>query len=84
LQSCPARSSHDRAAITLNRDSFFQAMRDAGIALYALADHIRVHKSTVSRVLNGRTAPGEEFIAATLAAFPDAKFEDLFQVRPQT
>jgi hypothetical protein len=60
-------------------------MAAAGITTVAgLAVHIGVDRSTAHRVLGGHTAPGEEFIARTLAAFPASKFEDLFEVRPQT
>jgi len=39
-----------------------------------------VNPATLSRVLRGKTAPGERFIAATLAAFPEMDFADLFEV----
>ena len=41
---------------------------------------IGVDRSLFNRVRQGKTVPGERFIAACLAAFPRAKFEDLFTV----
>jgi hypothetical protein len=35
---------------------------------------------TVSRIYAGIAAPGPRFIAATLAAFPGARLDDLFEV----
>lgn len=46
----------------------------------ALASAMKVHHTTVSRVLRGKTGPGEEFIANLLAAFPELTFGDLFEV----
>lgn len=49
------------------------------------AEAIGVQPSTLSRVLRGAsdsrgTAPGEQFIAGLLAAFPELDFSDLFEV----
>lgn len=46
----------------------------------AKADLIGVNPATYSRVIRGLTAPGERFIAGTLAALPQVPFEDLFEV----
>jgi hypothetical protein len=46
----------------------------------AIATHLGVSRTTVKRMLSGELAPGERFIARTLAAFPDLKFDDLFEV----
>lgn len=46
----------------------------------ARAEVIGVNPATYSRVIRGQTAPGEVFIAGTLAAFPELAFEDLFEV----
>lgn len=46
----------------------------------ARANAIGVKHSTVGRIWVGEIAPGERFIAGVLAAFPDKKFEDLFEV----
>lgn len=44
-----------------------------------LAAALKMDKSTVSRVLAGKSAPGPTFIAATLQTFP-VKFEDVFDI----
>lgn len=55
-------------------------------ALKGLSTHaqqataIGVTEATVGRVLAGKTAPGEAFIAGCLAAFPQLDFADLFEV----
>ena len=45
------------------------------------ARELGVNPATLSRVLRGRTAPGERFIAACLSTFADSlEFSDLFEV----
>jgi len=44
-----------------------------------LAERLGVNKATVSRILQGKAAPGPQFIAAMLVAFP-IKFEAIFDV----
>jgi hypothetical protein len=46
----------------------------------ARAAHLGVSHTTVARIVAGDIRPGERFIARVLAAFPDSKFEDLFEV----
>ncbi len=41
---------------------------------------IGVTEPTVGRVLAGKTAPGEQFMAGLLAALPELEFADLFEV----
>lgn len=50
-------------------------MTDAAIAAY-----LGISPTTVWRLLRGDIKPGEHIIAVTLAAFPELKFEDLFEV----
>lgn len=50
------------------------------IAQGALASRLGVAESTVYRVVMGRQAPGEIFIANLLRVFPDLDFNDLFEV----
>lgn len=47
----------------------------------AMADRLGVNISTVSRVLNGKTAPTGDFVARTLATFDRTgyRFDDLFR-----
>jgi hypothetical protein len=44
------------------------------------ATGIGVTEPTIGRVMTGKRAPGEQFIAGCLAAFPDLDFDDLFEV----
>jgi len=46
----------------------------------ARADAIGVHRISLGKVLKGQVAPGEQFIAGLLAAFPELEFKDLFEV----
>lgn len=48
-----------------------QAQRAAGVG---------VTEPTIGRVMTGKRAPGEQFIAGCLAAFPELEFSDLFEV----
>lgn len=41
---------------------------------------LKLSRPHVNRVRNGRKAPGPEFIAAALRAFPGARFEEMFIV----
>ncbi len=45
-----------------------------------LAEAIGVNETTVYRALEGRSGPGEKFIAGLLAAFSPLTFDDLFEV----
>ena len=57
-----------------------RARRDGLTADGEIAARIGVHRITVSRMLKGEITPGQTFIAAVLAAFPEKRFEDLFEV----
>lgn len=46
----------------------------------ARADRLGFNRTTVVRIERGETKPGHEFIAAVLNAFPDVRFEDIFEV----
>lgn len=45
-----------------------------------LAAHVGISQTTIWRLLRGDIKPGEHAVANILAAFPEAKFEDLFEV----
>ncbi|MDQ0377912.1 transcriptional regulator [Amycolatopsis thermophila] len=47
---------------------------------YALARAMGVARSTVVRVRAGQIEPGPRFIAGALVAFPELRFEDLFEI----
>lgn len=48
-----------------------------------LAGALCVSRQTVNRVRNGRAAPGPEFIASAITAFPEATFAQMFTVVPK-
>lgn len=48
------------------------------------AQQIGVTEPTVGRVVTGKRAPGEQFIAGCLHAFPELDFADLFEVVEDT
>jgi hypothetical protein len=61
------------------------ALVAAGIRFRSdLCRRMGVGRSTLERVTRRRERPGQRFIASLLAALPDAKFEDLFEVGPVT
>lgn len=56
-------------------------MRRAGIETeVAQAKALHMSRAVLSRVRNGRAAPGPEFIASAMAAFPGTRFEEMFRV----
>ncbi|WP_158685483.1 helix-turn-helix domain-containing protein [Microbacterium halophytorum] len=66
--------------LTIDTDRFDSLRAEQGLDLDKdLAATLGINKSTVSRVLDGSSAPGPGFIAATLQAFP-VKFEDVFTI----
>jgi hypothetical protein len=69
--------------IALRITEFDRACQDQGLeGPKARGEFLGVQHTTVSRVMQGATGPGERFIAATLSAFAAHKFEDLFEVLP--
>lgn len=76
--------SHDpqsKPAVALNEDGLRDAMHDENVAdIGQLALRTGLNRSTLHRVMSKSTVPGEEFIAALLAAFPNHKFDQLFTV----
>jgi hypothetical protein len=49
-----------------------------------LASAMRMHRTTVTRVVAGEMRPGVAFIAGALTAFPDLRFDDLFEIAQAT
>lgn len=45
-----------------------------------IAARTGLERTTVFRLLRGENDPGERIIATILAAFPDRRFEDFFEV----
>lgn len=76
-----ARGS-DVATLKVRTDELARRRRAAGIddTHIALARYLGVTCGTVSRIYAGKAEPGPRFIAAALAAFPDARMDDLFEV----
>ena len=67
--------------IKVRRAAFAVARAAAGYRSdYSLAKAMQVARSTVGRVLEGDIRPGAAFIGGALAALPEQKFEDLFEV----
>lgn len=65
----------------LRRDKLDELRRAHGIKSEAqLARLLRVSPTTLWRVSNRAVAPGNEFIAAVLTAFPSAQIGQLFEV----
>jgi hypothetical protein len=68
-------------AIRLRTEQFQRHSRLHGLDTdTAKAACLGISRSTWYRILNGDMAPGERFMARALAAFPELKFEDLFEV----
>ena len=73
--------SRGPATIRLRAEKFRQHARKRGLKSdSASATYLGLNRSTVLRILNEEMGPGERMIAASLAAFPDLKFDDLFEV----
>jgi DNA-binding XRE family transcriptional regulator len=64
--------------IKLDREAFEAAQRKHGWNETQLARVMGIARETIWRAKTGETRPGEAFVAATLRAFPEMKFEDLF------
>lgn len=75
------RNTPTEPAVQLRTDQFRRHAEKRGLTTdQEVAEHLGVSRTTVMRALNGQHPPGERLIAATLAAFPDVKFEDVFRV----
>lgn len=73
-------STSPTAVIRLRADAFAEwAARQQLETAGAVAEFIRVDRTTLSRVLSGEIVPGEKFIAAVLAA-SGLRFEYLFEI----
>jgi DNA-binding XRE family transcriptional regulator len=75
-----------RPVISLRLNEWERRMKAQELATdSARAEKIGVSRTTVSRVQQGPSEsggirPGENFIAGVLYAFPDLRFEDVFEV----
>jgi transcriptional regulator with XRE-family HTH domain len=67
--------------LVVRRDRLAERMRLSGIATDdELARLMRVHPTQLSRVITGKSAPGNKFIAAMLRVFGVGAFQDLFEL----
>ncbi|RKT53021.1 transcriptional regulator [Saccharothrix australiensis] len=67
--------------VRLRTQAFNRAALLAGFpSVYALAQAMRVERSTVHRVLNGEQRPGPAFIGGALMVLKPMDFGDLFEV----
>lgn len=69
------------ATLRLRENQLAKLRKTAGLATdSALAARMGMDPGTVSRVLNGKQAPGPRFIAALVLCFPGWEIDDLFEV----
>lgn len=69
-------------AVALRRDNLDELRRAHGISSEAdLARAIGVSPTTLWRISRGDVVPSQMFIARVLIAFPQAKFETLFEIK---
>jgi DNA-binding XRE family transcriptional regulator len=74
------RMDVDSPQVRLRVSEFEKHSKARGLSnALARARFIGVHHATVGRIERGERC-GERFIAQVLAAFPDKKFEDLFEI----
>jgi len=73
--------STGKPVIRLRRNEWDRRMNAKNLATpNARAERLGFSRTTVARIEKGETKPGYEFIAAVLDAFPDVRFEDVFEV----
>lgn len=75
------RTRRPGATVRLRTGQFERYVESQGLKGYgAIAERTGLDRTTVFRLLNGRSDPGERIIATLLLAFPDRRFEDFFEV----
>ena len=68
------------ATLSIDTEAFAAVRASQGLdTVQGLAAALGLDKGTVSRALNGETAPGPKFISSVLLTFP-VKFEDVFTI----
>lgn len=79
----PNRKSPD-VTLALHTEGWNAVTERAGLATELdQAKALHISRQTINRVRNRRAAPGPEFIAAAMRAFPKARFEEMFTVVPK-
>lgn len=75
------RTKTPQGTVRLRAEQFRRHAELSGLTTDgARAEHLGVSRWTVMRLLNGDIEPGTKFIAQTLLAFPERRFEDFFEV----
>ena len=70
-----------RPTLGLRKDRYSALVKTKGWVTHEdQARGLGLVQSTISRTLKGDQRPGADFIAALIVAFPQASFEDLFEV----
>jgi transcriptional regulator with XRE-family HTH domain len=73
--------STSKPVIRLRQNEWDRRMRAKKLTTpNARAERLGFNRTTVARIERGETRPGYEFIAAVLHAFPEVRFEDVFEV----
>ncbi len=73
------------AQILPRKEAIIERQRLLGITTAEeLAARAEVHPTQMSRVLAGKSLPGNRFIAGLLHVFGDDRFQELFAVVPDT
>lgn len=67
--------------VKLRVEQFKRYAADRGLVTdREIAGHVGLDRTMVFKLLRGTHQPGERVIASLLAAFPDRRFEDFFEV----
>jgi transcriptional regulator with XRE-family HTH domain len=70
-----------RPVVKLRTEQFKRYAESQGLnSDREIAAAVGVHRTMVMKLLRGDHQPGERVIASLLAAFPDRRFEDFFEV----
>lgn len=75
------RTRRPGASVRLRTDQFVRFAESQGLKTNGeIAARTGLERTTVFRLLRGENDPGERIIATILAAFPDRRFEDFFEI----
>jgi transcriptional regulator with XRE-family HTH domain len=69
------------ASLSISQQGLIRLRKKTGLdSDQQLAQRIGIDPATLSRVLNGKSEPGQKFLAGVLQAFGHRWFTELFQV----
>jgi len=75
------RTRRPGATVRLRTDQFRRFTESQGLTTNGqIAGRTGLERTTVFRLMEGEIDPGERIIATVLAAFPDRRFEDFFEI----